>query len=88
MMKEPTMLAPSAMSCQVVAPIWYGLEDPYRLPSADSRCFVLFLRDKTVLLCCCVIVSIIKISKNGNSRRRECSAAMERPCETQECLSS
>ena len=33
-MKEPTALAPSAKNFQVAAPVGYGSEGPYRLPSA------------------------------------------------------
>ena len=33
-MTEPTALAPSAKNVQVVAPIGYGSEGPYRLPAA------------------------------------------------------
>ena len=56
-MKEPTALAPSAKNFQVVAPIGYGSESPYRLPSALFGYFV-FLRNETVLLCLCITVHL------------------------------
>ena len=53
MMKGPTALAPFAMIFLVVAPFRYGLEDPYRPPSAHSRYFVFVTR-----LYCSAFVSL------------------------------
>ena len=56
-MKEPAALAPSAKNFQVVAPIGYGSEGPYCLPSALFGYFA-FSRKETVLLCLCITVSL------------------------------
>ena len=60
-MKEPTALAPSAKNFEVVAPVGYGSEGPYRLPSALFGYSVFFPRNETVLLCLCITVSFKKM---------------------------
>ena len=55
MMKEPTALATSEKNFQVVAPIGYGSEGPYRLPSALFGYFVFFLGRR---LYCFALVSL------------------------------
>ena len=58
-MKEPAALAPSAKILQVVAPIGYGSEGPYRFPSAFFGYFL-----ATRLYCC----GFVSLSPQKNMR--------------------
>ena len=63
-MKEPAALAPSEKNFQVVAPIGYGSEGPYRFPSA---LFGYFPRNETVLLWLCITISSKKKVRDASS---------------------
>ena len=63
MMKKPTALAPSAKKIQVVAPIGFGSEDPYRLTLGTFSDIFVFYRNETVLLCPCITVAFKKCKR-------------------------